>query len=49
MFIDGVELKTDQPPVIENGRTLVPLRSIFEALNAKVDWKEGTRENYCDS
>lgn len=33
----------EQPPVIVNDRTLVPLRAIFEALNAKVDWDAKTR------
>ncbi len=28
----------DQPPVIQDGRTLVPLRAIFEALGAWVVW-----------
>ena len=34
-------LDFDQPPIIENGRTLVPMRAIFEALGCKVDyWEE---------
>ena len=33
----------DQPPVIINDRTLVPLRVIFEALGATVDWDPDTR------
>lgn len=28
----------DQSPVIENDRTLVPMRAIFEALGAKIQW-----------
>ena len=28
----------DTPPIIENGRTLVPLRAIFEKIGAKVLW-----------
>ena len=28
----------DQPPMLENGRTLVPLRAIIEALGASVNW-----------
>lgn len=33
----------DQPPVIVNDRTLVPLRAIFEAMGATVDWDAKTR------
>lgn len=36
-------LTFDQPPVIVNDRTLVPLRAIFEALGAAVDWEPTTR------
>ncbi|HBL81961.1 MAG TPA: hypothetical protein DD391_05080 [Clostridiales bacterium] len=36
-------LTFDQPPVIVNDRTLVPLRAIFEALGAVVDWEPTTR------
>ena len=36
--IDGIELKSDVPPRVENGTTLVPMRVIFEALNATVDY-----------
>ncbi|WP_256760552.1 copper amine oxidase N-terminal domain-containing protein [Cohnella sp. WQ 127256] len=40
IIIDGQVLPTDQPPVEISGRTLVPLRGIFEALKAKVVWNE---------
>lgn len=30
-------------PTIENGRTLVPLRAIFEAVGATVDWDQDTQ------
>ncbi len=30
----------DQPPVIVNGRTLVPVRAILQALGATVDWND---------
>ncbi len=32
-----------QKPVIKDGRTLVPLRAIFEAMGASVDWNNDTR------
>jgi hypothetical protein len=41
--LNGAEIDFDQPPIIENGRTLVPLRAIFEALGAKVDWSQSAQ------
>ncbi len=38
VFVDGKEIAFDVPPTSENGRTLVPMRYIFEALGAEVDW-----------
>jgi len=43
VFVDGSPLTMDVAPLIEQGRTLVPLRAIFEALGATVDWNEATR------
>lgn len=40
VFVDGIELECDVPPVIENDRVLVPIRAIAEALNKTVDWNE---------
>lgn len=37
--VDGTRLTFDQQPIIENGRTLVPVRAIFESLGATVDWE----------
>lgn len=41
--VNGSYLSFDQPPVIINGRTLVPLRAIFEALGAEVEWEAETK------
>ncbi len=41
--INGKFLETDQPPVIENGRTLVPLRAIGEALGCEVSWENESK------
>ncbi len=38
ILIDGEKLVCDQPPVIIEGRTLVPMRAIFEKLGATVGW-----------
>jgi len=43
VLVNGTALTFDQPPIIENGRTLVPLRAIFEALGADVDWEQSTQ------
>ena len=40
--LDGTILKFDVQPQIINGRTMVPLRTIFEALGAEVGWDEAT-------
>ncbi len=38
VLLNNNRLKFDVEPIIENDRTLVPLRAIFEALGATVDW-----------
>jgi len=38
VFVEGVEITFDVPPVMKNDRVLVPLRKIFEALYMDVDW-----------
>ncbi len=38
IIVDGIVLTTDIPAIIEDGRTLVPLRAIFESLEAEVLW-----------
>ena len=36
--LNGQQIYFDQPPVIVEGRTLVPVRAIFEAMGAIVNW-----------
>jgi N-acetylmuramoyl-L-alanine amidase len=43
VILNGSHLSFEVPPRIENGRTLVPLRAIFEAMGANVEWDETTR------
>lgn len=43
VYIDGVKLATDQAPVAVQGRVLLPLRAIFEALDATVNWNQWTQ------
>ena len=42
VFVNGEPLGFDVPPIIENERTLVPMRAIFEALGAEVSWDNDT-------
>lgn len=41
--LDGAALKFDVEPQIINGRTMVPLRAIFEAMGAEVSWDGSTQ------
>ncbi|MCL2198277.1 MAG: copper amine oxidase N-terminal domain-containing protein [Defluviitaleaceae bacterium] len=41
--IDGQHLQFDVPPTIIDGRTMVPMRVIFEALGAEIYWNEATQ------
>ena len=36
--VNGDTIKSDIPPIIINGRSLVPVRAIFEKLGAQVFW-----------
>lgn len=38
IFIGDNNIKFDTPPVIKEGRTLIPVRAISESLGAHVDW-----------
>ena len=40
--VNGQSITFDQAPIIDNGRTLVPVRAIFEALGASVEWYSET-------
>ena len=43
VLLDSMELTFDVPPMIVEGRTLVPFRGIFEALGYEVDWDEASQ------
>lgn len=40
LAVNGKTIETDVPPEIKDGHTMVPVRSIAEALGAKVNWNE---------
>lgn len=43
VFLDDAEIEFDVRPTIREGRVLVPLRAIFEALGAQVHWQPETQ------
>lgn len=43
VYVNGQKISFDVPPMIADGRTLVPLRAIFEAMGAVVTW-DGTTQ-----
>lgn len=43
VYVDGKALCFDTSPRLLNGRTMVPMRGIFEALGATVEWSGETR------
>jgi len=43
VILDGSLLQFDVQPAIINGRTMVPLRAIFEAMDAEVEWDPTTQ------
>ncbi|HEU5168933.1 MAG TPA: copper amine oxidase N-terminal domain-containing protein, partial [Gemmatimonadales bacterium] len=38
VIVDGSPVFFDQPPAIIGGRTLIPLRGVFEQMGATVQW-----------
>ena len=40
LVADGKDITSLASPIIENGRTLVPIRFVTEELGGKVDWKD---------
>ena len=43
LYVDTELVQTDVPPQLVGGRTLVPMRAIFEYLGAEVTWDNDTR------
>ena len=43
VYLDGLPLTFDVPPQIINDRTMVPLRAVFEAFGATVEWDGATQ------
>jgi hypothetical protein len=43
VIFNGSPLSFDVPPQMMNGRTMVPLRAIFEAMGAEIEWDNATQ------
>ena len=43
LFVDTMKVESDTPPTIVDGRTLVPVAAIFDALGATMVWDGETR------
>lgn len=43
LMVDGKYVPCDVPPFIEENRTLIPARAVFEELGAKIEWVHNTR------
>lgn len=43
VYLDEELLEFDVPPMVQNERTLVPMRAIFEKLGATVEWNQETQ------
>lgn len=41
--LDGRVIALDQPPIVENGRTLIPIRTVAESIGADVEWDADTK------
>ncbi|MEE1224720.1 MAG: copper amine oxidase N-terminal domain-containing protein [Clostridia bacterium] len=46
VVLDGKTITFDVPAQIINGRTMVPIRAIFESMGATVTWHEDTKAAY---
>lgn len=43
VLLNGEKVEFDQSPIIQNGRTLVPIRAVVEKMGGSVEWEELTR------
>jgi len=45
--VDGEEVEFDRPPIVENGRTLIPFRAVLEEMGLYVDWDSDVKAIIC--
>lgn|GEM_PF-6721232 len=41
--VKNKQIPTDSPPIYDQGRVLVPLRAVSEALGASVEWNQKSK------
>lgn len=46
VILNGKSIYFDQPPIIIDGRTLVPVRALVEAMHGRVEWDATNEEVY---
>ncbi|MBE7054251.1 MAG: AMIN domain-containing protein [Ruminococcaceae bacterium] len=44
LYIDNVKIKCDVPPQLVKNRTLVPVRAIFDAFDAEIEWNDKLKQ-----
>lgn len=49
VLVNGEYIEMDQPPIIKDGRILIPVRAVGEALRCKVGWNRETQTATLDS
>lgn len=49
VLVNGLEVTCDVPAIVVDGRTLVPLRIVAEALGVEVDWNSSNKTVYINS
>ncbi len=49
IVVNGEKLSPPMPPILLNGRTVVPARAVFEKLGASVEWKANTQQVFIKS
>ena len=45
--VNGEKVEFDQPPIVENGRTMIPFRAVLEEMGLSVDWDSDTKTVIC--
>lgn len=48
VYLDNKKIQFDVAPLLVNGRTMVPMRAIFEKLGATVNWDNNTQTAIAD-